>query len=114
MAIMITEECIVCGACEAECPNNAIYEQGVGWRWSEGTNLSGESDMNGKTIKADTENPAISDDFYYIVPGKCTECKGFHDEPQCAVACPVDCCVPDPDRIESSDVLLDRKRRLHY
>ncbi len=24
MALMITEECIVCGACEPECPNNAI------------------------------------------------------------------------------------------
>ena len=26
MAIKITEECINCGACEPECPNNAIYE----------------------------------------------------------------------------------------
>ena len=26
MAIIITEECINCGACEPECPNNAIYE----------------------------------------------------------------------------------------
>ena len=24
MALMITEECIVCGACEPECPNEAI------------------------------------------------------------------------------------------
>lgn len=24
MALMITKECIVCGACEPECPNNAI------------------------------------------------------------------------------------------
>ncbi len=24
MALMITEECINCGACEPECPNNAI------------------------------------------------------------------------------------------
>jgi ferredoxin len=26
MALMITEDCIVCGACEPECPNNAITE----------------------------------------------------------------------------------------
>ncbi|MEJ7676913.1 MAG: 4Fe-4S binding protein [Segetibacter sp.] len=26
MAIKITDECINCGACEPECPNNAIYE----------------------------------------------------------------------------------------
>ena len=24
MALMITEECIVCGACESDCPNDAI------------------------------------------------------------------------------------------
>ncbi|MCY0881821.1 MAG: YfhL family 4Fe-4S dicluster ferredoxin [Firmicutes bacterium] len=26
MALKITEDCINCGACEAECPNNAIRE----------------------------------------------------------------------------------------
>ena len=26
MAFMITEECILCGACESECPNEAISE----------------------------------------------------------------------------------------
>ncbi len=53
------------------------------------------------------------DDYYYIVPDKCTECVGFHEEPQCAAVCPVDCCVPDPDRVESKDELLARKSRLH-
>ena len=38
----------------------------------------------------------ISNEYYFIVPSKCTECVGFHDEPQCAAVCPVDCCVPDP------------------
>ncbi|MBM3403054.1 MAG: ferredoxin, partial [Bacteroidetes bacterium] len=28
MAIKITDECINCGACEPECPNNAIYDAG--------------------------------------------------------------------------------------
>ena len=28
MALLITEECINCGACEPECPNTAIYEGG--------------------------------------------------------------------------------------
>jgi len=32
MAIMITEECINCGACEPECPNTAIYEGGAAWQ----------------------------------------------------------------------------------
>ncbi|AGS33388.1 4Fe-4S ferredoxin, iron-sulfur binding [Candidatus Karelsulcia muelleri] len=26
MSLKITEKCINCGACEPECPNNAIYE----------------------------------------------------------------------------------------
>jgi ferredoxin len=41
MAIIITEECINCGACEPECPNNAIYEAGVEWAISDGTGVKG-------------------------------------------------------------------------
>ena len=41
MAIMITDECINCGACEPECPNNAIYEGGAEWKYSDGTSLKG-------------------------------------------------------------------------
>ena len=37
MAIMITDECINCGACEPECPNNAIYEGGATWKFADGT-----------------------------------------------------------------------------
>ena len=40
MAIMITDDCINCGACEPECPNNAIYEGGVEWTISDGTTIS--------------------------------------------------------------------------
>ena len=42
MAIKITDECINCGACEPECPNNAIYEGGVEWALSDGTTVKGE------------------------------------------------------------------------
>ena len=41
MAIKITDECINCGACEPECPNNAIYEGGNEWRLADGTSLKG-------------------------------------------------------------------------
>ena len=34
---------------------------------------------------------------------------GFHDEPQCAAVCPVDCCVDDPDYRESEDELLAKE-----
>jgi ferredoxin len=116
MAIMITDECINCGACEPECPNNAIYEGGVEWAISDGNTVKGEyklDSMGGITVGADAKNMPVSDDYYYIVPDKCTECVGFHEEPQCAAVCPVDCCVPDPEHVESEELLLTRKARLH-
>jgi ferredoxin len=94
MAIMITDECINCGACEPECPNNAIYEGGVEWAISDGSTVSGLYELeDGSAVDAAHKNDPVSNDFYYIVPDKCTECTGFHEEPQCAAVCPVDCCV---------------------
>ena len=114
MAIIITEECINCGACEPECPNNAIYEGGAEWRFSDGTSVKGMfSKMGGSSIDADAPQPAKSMDVYYIVTDKCTECVGFHDEPQCAAVCPVDCCVDDPDYRESKDDLMAKKSKMH-
>jgi ferredoxin len=95
VATVITSECINCGACEPECPNTAIYQGGVEW------------EMNGET------HPAISNDIFYIVPEKCTECVGFFDQEACAAVCPVDCCVPDPNRPESEAALLERAKVLH-
>ena len=80
MATMITDECINCGVCEPECPNEAISE---------------------------------GEDIFVIDPNTCTECVGFHDEEQCAVVCPVDCCVPDPNNEESEELLLARAKEIH-
>jgi ferredoxin len=114
MAIMITDECINCGACEPECPNTAIYEGGVEWRMGEGTTVTGEYTIEtGKAIDVEAEQAPVSDEFYYIVPDKCTECVGFHEEPQCAAVCPVDCCVPDPEREEQEAALGARQALLH-
>ena len=114
MAIMITDDCINCGACEPECPNTAIYEGGVEWKMTEGTTVSGDYTLEtGATVDADAEQEPVSDEFYYIVPDKCTECVGFHEEPQCAAVCPVDCCVPDPEREEEEAVLAARQELLH-
>src|SRR5947207_2746511 len=96
MATMITSECINCGACEPECPNTAIYQGGVEWQAQDGA-----------------MHPALSNDIFYIVPEKCTECVGFHDHEACAAVCPVDCCVPNPDIPETHEVLLERARVLH-
>src|SRR5688572_25111722 len=80
MATIITSECINCGACEPECPNNAISQ---------------------------------GDPIYVIDPLLCTECVGFHDFEACAAVCPVDCCVTDPNNIESEEVLIARAKALH-
>ena len=80
MATMITSECINCGACEPECPNNAISQ---------------------------------ADEIYVIDPLLCTECVGFHDYEACAAVCPVDCCVTDPNNVESEAALIGRARALH-
>jgi hypothetical protein len=77
---MITTDCINCGACEPECPNNAI-----------------------------SQGPTI----FVIDPQLCTECVGFHDYEACAAVCPVDCCVTDPNNIESEEVLITRAKALH-
>ncbi len=114
MAIKITEECINCGACEPECPNNAIYEGGIEWSMADGTTLKGEYIlMDGSSVDVAKKINPVSDEYYYIVSDKCTECTGFHEEPQCAAVCPVDCCVPDPDIVETEDELLAKKEKLH-
>lgn len=103
MALKITEECINCGVCEPECPNVAIYEGGASWTYF-------AKEFQATEIKSSMGPQA--DEYYYIVPEKCTECVGFHDEPQCAAVCPVDCCVPDEDYPESEDELLTKKDHL--
>ena len=114
MAIIITDECINCGACEPECPNTAIYEGAQDWKYKEGTNLKGNVILpNGKKVNADTDNEPVSDDIYFIVADKCTECKWFHDEPQCAAVCPVDCCVPDGNHVETEEELLEKQKFMH-
>lgn len=55
----------------------------------------------------------MGEEIYVIDPARCTECVGFHDEEMCASVCPVDVCLPDPDREESEETLLARAKRLH-
>ncbi|PQJ12563.1 ferredoxin [Flavipsychrobacter stenotrophus] len=114
MAIKITDECINCGACEPECPNNAIYEGGVEWAIADGTEVKGTYTlMDGTVTDAHAAHAPVAVDTYYITPNKCTECQGFHDEPQCAAVCPVDCCVPDEMYRETVDELLAKKDKMH-
>ncbi len=94
MAVKITEECIACNACEAECPNTAIYSAGEEWH------LGGE------------KHEALSEDYTYVVPEKCTECVGFYNEPQCIAACPTEAIIMDPDNVETKEQLMAKKEHL--
>ena len=79
MAYLINEDCINCGACEPECPNEAISE---------------------------------SDPVYTINPDLCTECVGYHNEPQCISVCPVDCIEVNPDYKETKEQLLKKNESM--
>jgi len=101
MAVKINDECINCDLCAQECPNTAIYPGGEPYTLAEGTNLTD-----------DEEKEALDEDLYYVVPDKCTECVGFHDEPQCIEVCPVDAIEQDPDHEETQDELQAKYEKL--
>ncbi len=71
MTIIITEDCINCGACAVECPTEAIYEPGK------------SNEINGELY-----NP-ISEDHFFIVTEICNECAGFN-KIRCIAICPMD------------------------
>lgn len=66
--------------------------------------------MNGEVVTVNAKHAPVADDTYYITPDKCTECQGFHEEPQCAAVCPVDCCIPDEMYRETVEQLLEKNR----
>lgn len=63
--------------------------------------------INCDVCEPECPNEAITpgEEIYEIDPGKCTECVGHYDEPQCVLVCPVDCIPLDPDNEESKEEL---------
>jgi len=112
--LVINDDCINCDACVPECPNNAIYEPYEEWSYTDGTNLNGSVTLwDGRAVDADAKNTTLSEEIFFIVPDKCTECQGFHDEPQCVSVCPVDAIYVDADNPESEELLLKKKECMH-
>tara|TARA_R110002050_G_scaffold286088_1_gene436143 strand:+ start:98665 stop:99009 length:345 start_codon:yes stop_codon:yes gene_type:complete len=112
--LVINDDCINCDACVSECPNHAIYEPDEEWAYADGSNLSGTVKLwDGREVDADAKQEAQSDEFFYIVADKCTECKGFHDEPQCVSVCPVDAIHVSEEHPESEELLLEKKACMH-
>ncbi len=105
MSLLITTECISCGACVPECPNEAIFES--------------RSDAEAKG-----NHVGEGQGDYVITNDRCTECVGHFDEPQCSAVCPVDnCCISDPAypegqglerRPKLTSVTIRRARRLGH
>jgi ferredoxin len=56
---------------------------------------------------------AMGAEIYVIDAGRCTECVGHFEQPQCREVCPVDCIPLDPDRVESREALFLKYRELH-
>jgi ferredoxin len=71
--------------------------------------------INYGVCEAACPNEAISagENLFVIDAARCTECVGFHDEEQCAVVCPAQCCIPDPGREECEATLFERAKKLH-
>ena len=55
----------------------------------------------------------LGDDVFAIDPDLCSECVGLHDTQKCQEACPIECCVADPDRREREEVLFRRAAKIH-
>jgi ferredoxin len=63
--------------------------------------------INCDVCEPECPNGAISQgpEIYVIDPGKCTECVGHFDTPQCVEVCPVDCIPVNPDFVETRGAL---------
>jgi ferredoxin len=70
--------------------------------------------INCDVCEPECPNEAIymGSEIYEIDPGKCTECVGHFDEPQCVQVCPVDCIPVNPGHVETRELLWVKYRRL--
>lgn len=59
--------------------------------------------INCDVCEPECPNEAIyqGEEIYEIDPGRCTECVGHFDTPQCQEVCPVDCIPLDPAHKET-------------
>lgn len=66
--------------------------------------------INCDVCEPECPNDAISqgEEIYVIDSGRCTECVGHYEVPQCVEVCPVDCIPSDPDVVETKDQLQEK------
>lgn len=68
--IIITEECINCGACLVECPADAIFEPGESF------------------ALGDNNFAPLSNEHYFIAPDLCNTCAELNEK-KCIAVCPM-------------------------
>ncbi len=70
--------------------------------------------INCDVCEPECPNDAISqgEEIYMIDSGKCTECVGHYDVPQCVEVCPVDCIILNPDCVENTAQLQAKYQAL--
>jgi ferredoxin len=70
--------------------------------------------INCDVCEPECPNQAIymGPEIYEIDPGRCTECVGHFDEPQCVQVCPVSCIPVNPAFVETPVQLLAKYHRL--
>jgi len=70
--------------------------------------------INCDVCEPECPNQAISmgAEIYEIDPGRCTECVGHFDTPQCVQVCPVECIPVNPSCVETPEQLLAKYRWL--
>ena len=84
-----SERCIECNGCVTACKN----EHEVPWGVNRRRVVTLEDGVPGERS----------------ISVACLHCT---DAP-CAAVCPVDCCVPDPNNVESEDQLFARAKQIH-
>ncbi len=105
MALKITDDCINCGACEIECPSNAVYPKTINPAVKEPSYIN--NNLYSKEF--------VSSKHYYINPYQCNDCKSIFSSPRCDAVCPVACCLIENEcytgnvfKIISNPVLITR------
>ena len=70
--------------------------------------------INCDVCEPECPNQAIymGPEIYEIDPGRCTECVGHFNEPQCVQVCPVNCIPINPAFVETPEQLLAKYHRL--
>lgn len=70
--------------------------------------------INCDVCEPECPNGAITQgaEIYIIEPGKCTECVGHFDTPQCKEVCPVDCIIINPQHVETKEQLQQKYKQL--